>query len=98
MIALAAAATTMFSFGDLPTGTSFEGLTTGDKTVADIVDNDDAGTPDGTLYWFSTADDTEALGVVTNEAPYTGTMRPQAYKDASNANYLTLDTSTPLYS
>ena len=97
MIALAAAATTMFSFGDLPTGTSFEGLTTGDKTVADIVDNDDAGTPDGTLYWFSTADDTEALGVVTNEAPYTGTMRPEAYTGASNANYLTLDTSTPLY-
>ena len=99
MIALAAAATTMFSFGDLPTGTSFESesLTTGDKTVADIVDYDDAGTKDGTLYWFSTADDTEALGVVTNEAPYTGTMRPQAYKDAPNANYLTLDTSTPLY-
>ena len=97
MIALAAAATTMFSFGDLPTGTSFEGLTTGDKTVADIVDYDDAGTTDGTLYWFSTAADTDDLGVVTNEAPYTGTMRPQAYKDASNANYLTLDTSTPLY-
>lgn len=97
MIALAAAATTMFSFGDLPTGTSFEALAEGSKTVGDIVDKDDAGATVGDYYWYSTAPSADELGVITNDVA-SGVSRPDLFANQNQANTksLQIDTTAPL--
>ena len=101
MIALAAAATAMFSFGDgdvtLPTGTSFEALAEGSKTVGDIVDKDDAGATVGDYYWYSTAPSADELGVITNDVA-SGVSRPDLFANQNQANTksLQIDTTAPL--
>lgn len=97
MIALAAAATTMFSFGDLPTGTSFEDLQEGPVTVGGVANRDDSGTTGGDFYWYSTASETDELGAITNEVA-SGVSRPDLFADPNQANTksLQIDTTAPL--
>ena len=97
VIALAAAATTMFSFGDLPTGTSFEAFSVGPKTVGDIVTKDDTGDQDGQYkYWYSTATESDELGAITNDVA-SGVSRPDMFaNESSNTNSLQIDTTAPL--
>ena len=97
MIALAVAATTMFSFGDLPTGTSFEAFSVGPKTVGDIVTKDDTGDQDGQYkYWYSTATESDELGAITNDVA-SGVSRPDMFaNESSNTNSLQIDTTAPL--
>ena len=98
MIALAAAATTMFSFGDLPTGTSFEALTEGPVSVGDIVTKDDTGNQDGQYkYWYSTATESDELGAITNDVA-SGVSRPDLFANQNQANTksLQIDTTAPL--
>lgn len=98
MIALAAAATTMFSFGDvtLPTGTSFEALTEGPVTVGDIVNRDDSGNPSGSeFYWYSTASETDEPGAITNDVAGSGVSRPDMFAN-QNTKSLQIDTTAPL--
>ena len=99
MIALAAAATTMFSFGDLPTGTSFEDLQEGPMTVGDIVDKTDDGSAVGDYYWYSTATATDELGVITNDVAGAGVSRPDMFAKQNQANTksLQVDTTAPLF-
>lgn len=98
MIALAAAATTMFSFGDvtLPTGTSFEALTEGPVTVGDIVNRDDSGNPSGSeFYWYSTASESDEPGAITNDVAGSGVSRPDMFAN-QNTKSLQIDTTAPL--
>ena len=97
MIALAAAATTMFSFGDLPTGTSFEaaGISAGPVTVGDIVNKDDTGDQDGEdKYWYSTDAETEELGAITNDVASQGVSRPDMFLNTTQSKSLYLETSS----
>ena len=95
MIALAAAATTMFSFGDLPTGTSFEALTEGPVTVGGVANRDDSGTTGGDFYWYSTASETDELGAITNDVAGSGVSRPDMFAN-QNTKSLQIDTTAPL--
>lgn len=97
MIALAAAATTMFSFGDvtLPTGTSFEALTEGPVDVGGVVNRDDSGDQSGSeFYWYSTASATDELGAITNDVAV-GVSRPDMFAN-QNTKSLQIDTTAPL--
>lgn len=98
MIALAAAATTMFSFGDvtLPTGTSFEALTEGPVTVSDIANRDDSGTTGGDFYWSSTASESDELGAITNDVAGQGVSRPDMFLNETQGKSLFIDTTAPL--
>ncbi len=99
MIALAAAATTMFSFGDLPTGTSFEALTEGPVDVGGVVNKDDSGDPSGSeFYWYSTAPATDELGAITNDVAGQSVSRPDLFANQNQANTksLQIDTTAPL--
>ena len=106
MIALAAAATTMFSFGDgnvtLPTGTSFEALTEGPVSVSNIVNRSDAGSPTGDFYWSSTATADAELGVITNDVAdaqrLTEVGRPYMFSNETQGKSLFIDIgqTTPL--
>jgi hypothetical protein len=102
MTALATAATALLAFGDLPSGTSFEDLTTGEKAINALVGHTDTGSDSGDFYWLSGAEDqTEtALGI----SNYVGTAststpiasRPAQFAGVSNSQYLHIDVSTPL--
>ena len=91
MNTMASAAVALLGFGafaDLPSpSATFEGLSTGDKTVSALVTNDDAGSSEGAKYWFAVTNDSQALdaviGVVTNET--------------GRGNYFAMETSAPLY-
>ena len=98
MIALAAAATTMFSFGDvtLPTGTSFEALAEGPVDVGGVVNRDDSGDQSGSeFYWYSTAPATDELGAITNDVAGSGVSRPDMFAN-QNTKSLQIDTTAPL--
>ena len=100
MIALAAAATTMFSFGDvtLPTGTSFEDLTEGPVDVGGVVNKDDSGNPSGSeFYWYSTAPATDELGAITTDVALASLNlgRPDMFS-GNQTKSLFIDTTAPL--
>ena len=110
MIALTVAATAMFSFGagtetaenretlvNGATGTSFEALAEGSKTVGDIVDKTDGGLDVGDYYWYSTAPSADELGVITNDVA-SGVSRPDLFANQNQANTksLQIDTTAPL--
>lgn len=89
-----------------PSGTSLEGLSTGEKTFAALVDYDDNGTDQGSLYWFTTV--AEGTELYTNEVIATVkeydpsgydvpvTNRTAQWADDNNAKYLAVDSSNEL--
>jgi len=89
-----------------PSGTSLEGLSTGEKTFTDLVDYDDSGTDQGSLYWFTTV--TTGTDLYTNEVIATVkeydpsgydvpvTNRTAQWADDNNAKYLAIDSSNEL--
>ena len=96
---------------DLPSGTSFEGLSTGEKNFSDLVDYDDSGTDQGSLFWFTTV--TTGTDAYTNnpiatvkqyldgETPTSAidipvTNRPAQWAGDLNGKYLAVDTSNDL--
>ena len=100
ILTILASATTLFAFGDLPTGTSFEALAEGSKTVGAIVYTDDTGDQDGTnKYWYSEAPATDELGVITNDVAGSGVSRPDMFAGSENENSksLQIETTSPLF-
>ena len=92
MTILVAATATMFAFGDLPTGTSFEAFNEGPVSVGGIANRDDSGTAVGDFYWYSTADENGDLGVITNDVA-SGLSRPDMFTGTSTKS-LFIETST----
>ena len=103
ILTILASATTLFAFGDLPTGTSFENfkvgdISTGPVTVGAIVNTDDIGNQDGTnKYWYSEAPETDELGVITNDVAGSGVSRPDMFADFGNSKSLQIETTSPLF-
>ncbi len=93
MIGLVAASATIFAFGDLPSGTSFEDYAAGEKTIAQLTDfeDDGAGTGDN-RYWFYEGDATAAIGAITNGTPNVDS-RPAQFAGNQNLQYLDLTAS-----
>ena len=89
-----------------PSGTSLEGLSTGEKSFADLVDYDDSGTDQGSLFWFTTV--AEGTELYTNEVIATVkeydpsgydvpvTNRTAQWAAVNNAKYLAIDSSNEL--
>ena len=102
MIALAAAATTMFSFGDdvLPHGADFEaeGYVAGENFTNYVNKAEDGATPSGNRYWYSTSED---IGVISNhQSGISVKSVPDLYENATptgGVKYLQLDTQVPLF-
>lgn len=93
MIGLVAASATIFAFGDLPSGTSFEAYATGGKTIAQLTDYEDDGVgTSGNRYWVYEGDTTAAIGVITNDTP-NAPSRPAQFSENPNLKYLDLTAS-----
>ena len=93
MIGLVAASATIFAFGGLPSGTSFEDYATGEKTIAQLTDYEDDGVQtSGDRYWFYEGDKTAAIGAITNGTP-DAPSRPAQFAGNSNLQYLDLTAS-----
>lgn len=101
MIALAAAATTMFSFGDdvLPHGADFEaeGYVAGENFTSYVNKAEDGVATSGNRYWYSTSED---IGVISNhQSGISVKSVPDLYENATptgGVKYLQLDTQAPL--
>ena len=103
MIALAAAATTMFSFGDddvLPHGADFEasGYVAGENFTNYVNRAEDGVATSGNRYWYSTSED---IGVISNhQSGISVKSVPDLYENATptgGVKYLQLDTQTRLF-
>ena len=84
----------------LPTGTSFEERDCTNLTWSAIVDRTDAGDLIGDLYWYaSPSDKAEEIGVVSNYNgdAYTGNRPDKFAGEAQNNNFLSIETSVPLF-
>ncbi len=111
MTALAAAATALFTIGSaladdvtLPSGTSFEGLSTGETNVTGFVSLTDAGGIDGSKYWFAEAsDDTVTITNYGSEASTdlpalpNDVGRPDQHASADNSKFLSIDSTNLMY-
>ena len=83
----------------LPTGTSFEERDCTNLTWNALVGRADDGVSIGNLYWFASPSDfTEEMGVISNYNgdAYAGT-RPDKFAAATQNNFLSIETSTPLF-
>ena len=83
----------------LPTGTSFEERDCTNLTWNALVGRADDGVSIGNLYWYASPSDfTEEMGVISNYNgdAYAGT-RPDKFAAATQNNFLSIETSTPLF-
>ena len=83
----------------LPTGTSFEERNCTNLTWNALVGRADDGVSVGDLYWYASPSDfTEEMGVISNYNgdAYAGT-RPDKFAAATQNNFLSIETSTPLF-
>ena len=87
MVAIAAAVVGVSAWAALPTGTSFEGLSSFSTAL------DDEGTGSGVKYWeYDEEADTEVA--LATEGVYEGVNRPAQFAGEANAQYLKLDGAT----
>jgi len=106
MTVLASAATALFAFSsfavtlDTPSGTSFEDMTEGPKTLDNMVQATETYEGiGGRNFWLypTEASADEVIGYVTNYVGAQGANRPDKFKgELPNDNYLALDTSVPI--